>query len=411
MINHLFATRREFLSTTCIAGSVVSGSMLNSQSSGAEANLHPGSAGRITPLKDLYLTGDDVALTPPQKRLPNLTLPQRIDRKIGYAIVGLGVLSLEELLPAFAETQHSKCVALVSGHREKAMQVAECYGVSKEAIYNYENYNSIAKNEDVDVIYIVLPNSMHAEFTIRGFEAGKHVLCEKPMAVSIDECEQMIAAGDRANRKLMIAYRLHYEPMNLQAAKWCKEKKYGEVRTIMSANCQVVEAPNIRLSKTLGGGPLGDIGIYSINAMRYLISEEPVRVAATAHSPADDPRFVEVPATVSYTLEFPSGILAACTCSFNAGVKRDFHVHCNDATVEMDPAFSYRGLRLFIDREQERTQMKIPEVNHFSAEMDHFALCIKKDTIPYTPGSEGLKDVKIIAAINQAVTTGKAVDV
>ena len=413
--NNFLATRRHFLTTTCVAGSVVSASMLSSSSgapSGGQVIPRAGDDGVTTPVKrNAKSAGDRVELAPPQKQPENLTLPRLTDRKIGFAIVGLGLLSLEELLPAFAETQHSKCVALVSGHRDKALQVAEYYGVSKDAIYDYENFNSIAKNERVDVIYIVLPNSMHAEFTIRGFEAGKHMLCEKPMAVTIDECESMITAGEKANRKLMIAYRLHYEPMNLQAAKWCKDKKFGEVRSISSANCQVVEAPNIRLSKRLGGGPLGDIGIYSINAMRYLTGEEPVRVSATAHSPVDDPRFEEVPATVAFTLEFPSGVLAAGTCSFNAGVKRDFHIHCKDATIEMDPAFSYRGLRLFIDSEQERTQFKIPEVNHFVAEMDHFAVCIKEDTVPHTTGAEGLKDIKIITAINQAVASGKTVEV
>src|SRR5262249_44549312 len=153
------------------------------------------------------------------------------------------------------------------------------------------------------------------EYTLRGHKAGKHVLCEKPMAVTSTECGRMIKAAKDARRKLMIAYRLHYEPFNLAVMDLCKRKKLGAIQTICSSNCQQVQAPNIRLSKKHGGGPLGDIGIYSLNATRYITREEPAEVTAFSRPFKDDPRFAEVPATLSFSLRFPSGVLANCDCS------------------------------------------------------------------------------------------------
>jgi predicted dehydrogenase len=155
-----------------------------------------------------------VPLAPPDKQPANLKLPKPPQKKIGYAIMGLGNLALNQILPAFAAAEKSAAVALVSGHREKAEKVAAFYGIDPKNIYSYDNYNSIQDNQSVDAIYNVLPNSMHAEYTIRGLTAGKHVLCEKPMADSVSECQQMIDAGKKTGKKLMIAYRLHYEPYN-----------------------------------------------------------------------------------------------------------------------------------------------------------------------------------------------------
>ncbi len=409
MSNNLQSSRRTFIAS---AGSLAATAGIAAQNTESHhSNALNGSEGSVmTSVDNDPSRGSNIDLAPPDKQPPDLKLPKATDRKVGFAIVGLGVLSLEEVLPAFAETQHSSCVALVSGHADKAAQVAKFYGVKPDAIYDYENYDRLSENREVEAIYIVLPNNMHAEYTIRGLKAGKDVLCEKPMATTIDECERMITAADEAKRKLMIAYRLHYEPMNLQVMEWCREQKFGPVRTITSANCQNVAAPNIRLSEKLGGGPLGDIGIYSLNATRYITGEEPVRVTGFADSPTDDPRFAEVPANVGFTLEFPSGTLASCTCSFNGPVKRDFQVHCRDATIQMDPAFAYRGLELWTDDGNERTRHMLPEVNQFAAEMDHFALAIKQNTEPRTTGKEGLLDLKAIAAINQSIRSKSAVE-
>jgi len=357
--------------------------------------------------------GIGVPLAPPDRQPPKLAVPEAPGRKVGWAVVGLGQLALEEIMPAFAGAHSSELVAVVSGHAEKARKVADAYGIKPEAIYDYESYDRLAQNERVEIIYIVLPNSMHAEFTMRGLKAGKHVLCEKPMAVSVEEGERMIAAAKEAKRMLGIAYRLHYEPLNRRVMEMCARKEFGKIKTFESSNCQDVQAPDIRLSKTLGGGPVGDVGIYSINAARTATGEEPIEVTAMAHHPTDDPRFREVPESVVFTLRFPSGVLANCDCSFGTGESRRYRVHCADGWIEMDPAFSYRGLRLGTRRgaakEAENAELLIEQVNHFAAEMDHFSDCVLHGKALRTPGEMGLADLRVVAAIYEAARTGRVV--
>ena len=317
-------------------------------------------------------------------------------------------------MPAFAQAKLSRPVALVSGHRDKALRVAQTYGIPESAIYDYASYDKLAENKSVDAIYIVLPNTMHAEYTIRGVKAGKHVLCEKPMATSVAEGEKMIAAAKDAKKKLMIAYRLHYEPYNRKVMEMCERAELGALKTFSSSNCQQVQAPNIRLSKTLGGGPVGDVGIYSINAARYVTREEPVAVTAMAYKPANDPRFREVPESVSFTLQFPSGVLAHCDCSFGAHTSRRYRVDCADGFIDMDPAFAYRGLVLSVARQDAAgnetcTDIRLETGSQFALEMDHFAQAILDDKPVRTPGEEGVKDLRVIAAIDEAVRTGKTV--
>jgi predicted dehydrogenase len=252
---------------------------------------------------------------------------------------------------------------------------------------------------------------MHAEYTIRGLEAKKHVLCEKPMAVTVKESEEMIAAAKKAERKLMIAYRLRYEPLNMKVIEMCQKQEFGKIQTISASNCQVVQAPNIRLSKKLGGGPLGDIGVYCINAARYITREEPEEVTAWSYQPKDIPRFREVPASVGFTLRFPSGAIATCDCSFNAAESRKYRVHCSDGFIDMDPAFSYRNLELRTFDGKRTAEFQLPPKNHFASEMEHFSHCILEDQAPRTPGEEGLADMRVMAAIEKAAETGRAVKV
>ncbi len=363
--------------------------------------------------------GDDaVPLAPPDKQPPGLKIPNRPDRKMGYAIVGLGKLAVEEILPAFAVSKHCKVTALVSGHRDKAEQLASVYGVPTDSIYSYESYDKLKDNPNVDVIYIVLPNSMHAEYTIRGFSAGKYVLCEKPMAASIDECRRMIAAGEKAGKQLMIAYRLHYEPFNQTVMRWCQAKVYGEIKTFSGSFCINVKAPNIRLSRKLAGGPVGDVGVYPINASRYCIGEEPTEVFAIAHQPTDDPRFREVPESVSMLLKFPSGAMAKLDCSFGTTTSDRYRVVCTDGVIDLDPAFSYQGQRLTTHQKPPSdaipdagspivVEHQIVPANHFAAEMDDFADCILADRPCRTPGAEGLADMRIAAALDRSIRSGK----
>lgn len=402
--------RREFLAQAAAATTVAGWAgttIIAASSESAPTSVLPAGTGRSARGKS------SIALAPPDKQPPDLKLPTIVGRKIGYAIVGLGELALSEILPAFKETQYSKPVALVSGHADKARKVAEAYDISPDAIYNYDNYDSISGDKRVDVIYIVLPNSMHADFTIRGLRAGKHVLCEKPMAASVEEAQRMIDAAKDARKKLMIGYRLHYEPFNRKVIHMCKEKELGQIKVFASSNCQNVKAPNIRLSRDLAGGPLGDVGIYSINAARYVIGEEPVEVTAMAFQPSDDPRFEEVPESVAFTVYYPSGVVASCDCSFGTAESRRYRVHCTEGLIDLDPAFHYRELRLLTHTgNADKGDTKVSEhlltaVNHFAAEMDHFSSCVLDGSDPHTPGEMGLADMRIMAAINQAISTGQ----
>src|SRR5579862_61810 len=279
-------------------------------------------------------------------RLAPQAVAQTGEHKIGYAVIGLGRIAAH-FMPGARNSSNSKITALVSGHREKAEHIAAEYGIPSTAIYSYDNFDSIAQNEAVNAVYVALPNSMHAEYTERAAKAGKHVLCEKPMATSIEDCERMIAACKAANVKLMIAYRCHYEPTNLKAIQLIRSGQLGQVQAIESAFGFNIQPGEWRLSKKMaGGGPLMDVGIYALNACRYLTGEEPHDIAACASVIDHDGRFNEVEENVSWTMKFPSGIVAACNTTYGASMEGYFRVHGSKGWMEADPAFVYEGLRL-----------------------------------------------------------------
>ena len=328
-------------------------------------------------------------------------------KKLGWAVVGLGRLALGQVLPAFAKCELSQCVAFVTGHAERNKPNIEKYNIDPKNVYDYKNYDTIKDNKDIDVVYNILPDSMHAEYTIRALEAGKHVLCEKPMCRSVKEAEDMIAAAKKNNRLLMIAYRVHYEPYNQRAIQMARKKEFGELRIFAADNYQNTQAPNIRLSKETGTGPLGDVGVYCINASRFITGEEPVEVTGQAHQPTDEPRFKDWPASYVFTLKFPSGVLAHCSCGFNGNGSKRYRVMCNDGWFGLEPAYGYGGLKIQTSKQDMKEIADLPQVNHFAAEMDHFSACVRDNKQPDTPGEEGLKDMKVLEAIWRAVASGK----
>jgi glucose-fructose oxidoreductase len=352
------------------------------------------------------------SLTPPASaQVPNVKLPELPGRQVGFALVGLGSLAINQLMPAFARCRHAKLVGLVSGRPEKAKHLAQVYGVDPKNIYTYETYDRLADNPAIDVIYVVLPNNMHAEFTIRALKAGKHVLCEKPMANTPEECERMIAAAKTASRKLMIGYRLRYEPYNQALIAYARESSdAGPTRVILAdAGFNIGDPTQWRLRKQMaGGGSLMDIGIYALNAARYLSGEEPVAVNAMMHSTPNDPRFAEVEENVTFQLRFPSGVLANCTSSYGAGLNR-FRVAKPRGSAELEPALSYTGLRMRVFRGSAIEERSLPQRDHFALEMDHLAGCVVNNTEPLTPGEEGLKDLKVMMAIYDAARSGRTV--
>ena len=344
-------------------------------------------------------------------QVPNIKLPEVPGKKLGFALVGLGNLAINQLMPAFAKCQQSKLVGFVSGRPEKARQLAQVYGVDPKNIYNYDNYDSLANNPEIDVIYVVLPNSMHPEYTIRALKASKHVLCEKPMANTPQECEQMIAAAKAASRKLMIGYRVRYEPYNQAMIKMAQDTaEMGPTRVILAdSGFNIGDPTQWRLRKAMaGGGSLMDIGIYSLNAARYLSGEEPVEVNAMMHSTPNDPRFAEVEENITFQLRFPSGLLANCTSSYGVNLGR-FRVFKPRGSFELDPASSYTGLRMRVFRGGNIEERTMPQRDHFALEMDHFSASIMNNTDPLTPGEEGLKDLKVMMAIYEAARGGRTI--
>ena len=388
------ATRREFLA----AGAVTA---LGAAGRGAEA---PGPV-EIPTMK---------APTEAQSGPPPAPLPP--GKRLGFAVVGLGELALGEILPAFGQCLAARPTALVSGDRSKAEEVASRYGIGGKHLYDYKTFDRLADDPDVDVVYIVLPNGMHHEFTIRAARAGKHVLCEKPMANSSAECEEMIAACKEAGRQLMIAYRCQYEPHNRRVVRMARSGEIGPVRLIEASNGQNQgPAGQWRHKKALaGGGSLPDVGIYCLNAARFITGEEPARVTAQILTDPGDPRFREVEDRVSFQLKFPSGILASCQSFYSAHESRRCRVLGERGWIDLDPAFAYRGLRMTASHAAGAAEVtgaiKLPEKNQFALEMDHMAGRVSQGGRPHTPGEEGLQDMRIIEAIYRAAQAGRPVD-
>jgi predicted dehydrogenase len=328
------------------------------------------------------------------------------DRSIGWCIVGLGRISMGHFMPGVKQGKTGRIVALVSGHRPKAEKQSALYGVADSAIYSYEEYDRIRDNKEIDAIYIALPNSMHAEYTIRGSKAGKHVLCEKPMATSVADSQAMIDAAHAAGKKLMIAYRCQYEPVNLKAVELIRTGAVGQVQAIESAFGFNIAHGEWRTNRTLsGGGPLMDVGIYSLNACRYLTGEEPGNIYANSSVIDHDGRFNEVEENVGWTMKFPSGIVASCNTTYGADMNGFYRVHGSKGMIELSPAFNYEGIHLVAEVNGGQ-RIDMPETardpDQFQTEADHFASCIWNNKEPKSDGEEGLRDMKLMSEIYKA---------
>lgn len=337
----------------------------------------------------------------------------RSDRKLGYAIVGLGSYGLGVIIPQFANCKHSRLAAVVSGDPAKAKRVAAEHNLPASAIYSYANFDSIRDNPDVDIVYVCLPNAMHAAYTIRAAKAGKHVMCEKPMAVSVAECQAMIAACKAANRKLMIGYRCHFEAYNLEAMRLAHTGAAGKIRYVRSEHGFVQRDPTKwRLKRALsGGGSLMDMGIYSLQAARYMTGEEPIAVTARESTDRRDPRFTEVEDMIDWTLEFPSGALAGCQSMYSANQNRILLMG-DTGRIELEPATRYNGNQMWVGkdgRERAITPPPGPGRTQFAGQLDHLAACARSGREPIVSGEEGLRDMRIVAAIYRSAREGRTI--
>lgn len=333
-------------------------------------------------------------------------------RKLGYAIVGLGGYGLGVIIPQFANCTQSRLAAVVSGDPAKARRVAAEHGLPDSAVYSYATFDTIRDNPDIDIVYVCLPNAMHADYTIRAARAGKHVMCEKPMAVSVAECEAMIAACKQAGRKLMIGYRCHFEPTNVAAMRLARAGAAGRTRYVRSEHGFVQRDPlKWRLRKAMsGGGSLMDMGIYSLQAARYMTGEEPVAVTARESTDRSDPRFREVEDIIDWTLEFPSGAIASCQSMYSAN-QNHILLMGDRGRIELEPATRYAGNRLWTGADGREQAVTPPALGttQFAGQLDHLADCIRTGREPIVSGEEGLRDMRIVEAIYRSVREGRTI--
>ncbi|WP_375421060.1 Gfo/Idh/MocA family oxidoreductase [uncultured Sphingomonas sp.] len=344
--------------------------------------------------------------SPPRRKRPD---------SVGFAIVGLGGYALNQMMPRFEQTERAHIAAIVSGSADKLRRVGEAYGIPPDARYSYADYARIAADKRIDAAYIVLPTGMHAAWAIRAFAAGKHVLCEKPMALSSADCERMIAAGRRANRKLMIAYRSHFEPYNLEAMKLMRQKAVGDIRLVRTEQSYRMgptsPGENWRTNRALaGGGPLEDFGIYGLQSALYLTGEMPESISATTFRPTDDPRFAEIFAHVSSQWRFPSGAVAQLVTSYDSAGANFAHVRGTKGVLIMDPATSYAGQKMTLEVGGSRELNPGDPSVQFARQLDHFADAVRDGTAIKTPGEMGLRDVRLIEAIYASAKAGRTVD-
>ncbi len=324
---------------------------------------------------------------------------------VRYAVVGLGHIAQAAVLPAFRHAANSTLVALVSDDARKRRELARRYRV--EQVFDYDGFDECLAM--VDAVYIALPNSMHAEYTIRAARAGVHVLCEKPLAHTVADCRRMIAACAKARVKLMTAYRLHFEELNLRAIDLVRAGRIGDPKFFTSAFGQTVRAGDIRTDAELGGGTLFDIGVYCINAARNLFGSEPTEVtAATTHGGGAKLR--EIDESTGAILRFGDDRVAAFVTSFNSADVGAYRIVGTRGHIRLDPAYEYAaGLSMDVTIDGRTKRQRVGKRDQFGPQLIYFSECILKNRKPEPSGEEGLQDVRIVEALYRSARTGRTV--
>lgn len=336
------------------------------------------------------------------------SMTQGDKKKLGVALVGLGNYAGGQLAPALQQTTNCYLAGIVTGTPSKIDTWKSKYGIVDKNVYNYENFDSIKDNPDIDIVYVVLPNSMHAEYVIRAAKAGKHVICEKPMAITVEECDRMIVACKEAGKMLSVGYRLHFEPYNLEMARLGQKKVYGNIKKMSAAFGFTAGDPNQwRLKKALaGGGPLMDVGIYCIQGFCYTSGMEPIAVRAQEGKKNNLEKFKDVEESLTWQFEFPGGIIAEGACSYAEGMNF-LKAEAEKGTFELRPAYNYSGQK----GNTPAGPMDFPKINQQAKQMDDFAEAITNKRPSPVPGEMGRRDVKYLQAIYKAMETGQRVEI
>jgi predicted dehydrogenase len=338
----------------------------------------------------------------------NSAMENKNQKKLGIALVGLGNYAGGQLAPALQETQHCYLAGIVTGTPSKAESWKKKYNIPDKNIYNYETFDSIKDNNDIDIVYVVLPNSMHAEYVIRAARAGKHVICEKPMAITVEECDSMIAACKESGKMLSVGYRLHFEPYNLEMARLGQKKVFGNINKMSGGfGFPAGDKNQWRLKKALaGGGPLMDVGIYCIQGFCYTSGMEPIAVTAKEGPKTDLEKFREVEQSLTWQFEFPGGITADGKCSYAEGMNF-LRAEAEKGWFELSSAYNYSGQK----GQTSESTMDFPRVNQQAKQMDDFADAVNNKRATPVPGEMGRRDVKLLQAIYKAMNTGQRVEI
>lgn len=349
-------------------------------------------------------TGSAFVMLPVFPKFSNKLFPN--DRRLGIALVGLGNYSTNQLAPALQETSLCYLNGIVTGTPAKIEKWKNDYNIPDKNIYNYDNFDNIADNGSIDVVYIVLPNSMHYEFVIRAAKAGKHVFCEKPMGLTVKECDEMIAACKEAGVRLFVGYRLHTEPHHQAAMKFRTEGSSGIIYVQSEFGFKIGNPDQWRLKRSLaGGGAMMDLGIYAIQAARYSIGKEPLYVYAQEFK-TDFKKFSEVDETISWQMEFQGGHVSNSYTSYTTPANR-LYISTENRWFNLFPAFFYRGIK----GSTNNGILKFQEINQQAVQMDTFSNCILNNSKSDASGEDGLKDLKVIEAIYKSVESGNKVKV
>jgi predicted dehydrogenase len=361
-----------------------------------------GIAGLSVPLISLGIKCADEKKTNPQTMINE----NKKAGKLGIALVGLGGYAGGQLAPALQSTEHCYLAGIVTGTPSKIPTWQSKYAIPDKNVYNYENFDRIKDNTDIDIVYVVTPNALHRDFVVRAAQAGKHVICEKPMALSVEDCDLMIAACKKAGKLLSIGYRLHFEPYNLEMVRLGTKKIYGNLKKISAGFGFTIGDPTQwRLKKALsGGGPLQDVGIYCVQGICYTTGLEPVAVTAQEGPKTNPDKFKEVEQSLIWQFEMPGGTIAEGRSSYGEGMNF-LKAEAEKGTFELTSAYSYSGQAGYTPE----GPMDFPKIIQQAKQMDGFAVSIKNNQPSIVPGELGRRDVKIIAAIYEAMGTGKKI--
>ena len=344
-----------------------------------------------------------VVVTAAAAGIPQI-LAKRETIRLGVALVGLGYYSTDLLAPALQLTKNCYLAGIVTGSPEKAERWKKKHNLPDKNIYNYDNFDKIADNPDIDVVYVVLPPVLHKEFTVRAANAGKHVWCEKPMAMTAAECEAMIKACADNKVKLAIGYRMQHEPNTQEIIGYGRNKTFGKVKLIsVAAGYFDGRTDHWKQNRAMGGGAMFDMGVYSLNAARYVTGEEPVAVLAQEKTTRPD-IYTKADETTIFQLEFPSGALANCATSLGMSMNY-LHVTAEQGWYKLEPFQSYSGIQGASSKGT--LNLKIP--NQQAKQMDDDAEAILNDSVLIVPGEEGLRDIKVVEAIHLSATEGRRV--